>query len=165
MSDPNHKSFGEKTGLNSVLGVSPSTRDFVTEAAIGDMFEIQSSQLALRQATPDLRGFAQQMIDDHTRTSGELKAMLRGPDETSSPPATLDDKHQKLLDELRDKSAAQFDERYIKDQVSAHKEAVSLFERYADSGDNMQLKDWAARTVPTLRSHLKMAEDLKDRRS
>jgi hypothetical protein len=38
------QSVGEKSGVNSALGVSPSTADFVKEAAISDMFEIQSSQ-------------------------------------------------------------------------------------------------------------------------
>ena len=40
------QSVGEKTGVNSALGVTPTTQDFVTEAAASDMFEIQSSQLA-----------------------------------------------------------------------------------------------------------------------
>ena len=44
------QSPGEKTGANSALGVSPSTADFVTQAAISDMFEIQTSQLALQQS-------------------------------------------------------------------------------------------------------------------
>ena len=45
-------------------------------------------------------------------------------------------------------------------QVSAHKDAVSLFERYTKSGNNADLKAFAAKTLPHLRDHLKMAEDL-----
>jgi putative membrane protein len=37
------QSVGEKTGVNSVLGIAPSTTDFIKEAAISDMFELQSS--------------------------------------------------------------------------------------------------------------------------
>src|SRR5580692_9560947 len=40
------QSAGEKTGVNSALGISPTTTDFVKEAAISDMVEIQSSQFA-----------------------------------------------------------------------------------------------------------------------
>jgi putative membrane protein len=51
-------------------------------------------------------------------------------------------------------------------QVSAHKDAVSLFERYSKSGDNPKLKDWAGKTLPTLQHHLDMAQDLnKNNRS
>jgi putative membrane protein len=41
-------------------------------------------------------------------------------------------------------------------QVSAHKNAVSLFERHAQGGDNPKLKDWAGKTFT--RYHLEMAE-------
>ena len=37
--------IGEKIGINSTLGISPATEDFVKQAATSDMFEIQSSQL------------------------------------------------------------------------------------------------------------------------
>ena len=47
-------------------------------------------------------------------------------------------------------------------QVSAHKDAVSLFERYAKSGDDPKLKDWAGKTLPALQHHLQMAQDLKN---
>jgi putative membrane protein len=52
------QSVGEKSGVNSALGVSPSTADFVKEAAISDMFEIQSSQLAAQRANEPAKAFA-----------------------------------------------------------------------------------------------------------
>jgi len=165
MNDPNDKSLGEKTGVNSMLGLSPSTRDFITEAAVGDLFEIQSSRLALQQADPELGSFARRMIEDHTKTSDELKSLIGNAKEKAPPPSMLDDKHQKMLDGLREKSGAEFTRRYVKDQVAAHKEAVSLFERYADNGDNQPLRAWAGRTLPTLQHHLKMAQDMEQQRS
>ena len=50
-------------------------------------------------------------------------------------------------------------------QVTAHKDAVSLFERYAKGGDDSKLKDWAGKTLPALQHHLEMAQGLdKNRR-
>jgi putative membrane protein len=49
-------------------------------------------------------------------------------------------------------------------QVSAHEDAVSLFERYARGGDNEKLKDWAGKTLPTLQHHLQMAEQMNNNR-
>ena len=40
------QSAGEKTGVNSMLGISPSTADFVKEVAISDMFEIEAGKVA-----------------------------------------------------------------------------------------------------------------------
>jgi putative membrane protein len=49
-------------------------------------------------------------------------------------------------------------------QVSAHKDAVSLFERYAKGSDDAKLKDWAGKTLPTLQHHLEMAHALNKSR-
>jgi putative membrane protein len=49
-------------------------------------------------------------------------------------------------------------------QVSAHTDAVSLFERYAKGGDNPKLKDWAGKTLPALQHHLQMAEQMDKNR-
>jgi putative membrane protein len=46
-------------------------------------------------------------------------------------------------------------------QVSAHKDAVSLFERYAKGGDNAKLKDWEGKTLPALQHHLEMAQNME----
>ena len=46
------------------------------------------------------------------------------------------------------------------DQVSAHKTAVSLSERYGKGGDNTKLKEWANQTLPTLQHHLEMAQGI-----
>jgi predicted outer membrane protein len=43
------QSTGEKTGVNSALGVAPTTADFVTEAAVSDMTEIAAAQIALQK--------------------------------------------------------------------------------------------------------------------
>jgi putative membrane protein len=75
-------------------------------------------------------------------------------------PTALDSSHQSELDKLKSLNGADFSSRYDSDQVSGHKDAVSLFERYAKSGDNPKLKDWADKTLPTLRHHLEMAQDL-----
>ena len=49
-------------------------------------------------------------------------------------------------------------------QVSAHKDAVSLFERYAKGGENSKLKDWAGKTLPALQHHLDMAQTMDKNR-
>ena len=57
------QSLPEKTGLNSMMGVAPKTDDFIQSVAWSDLFEIQSSQMALSNAS--LKAFASRMIADH----------------------------------------------------------------------------------------------------
>ena len=150
------QSIGEKTGVNSVVGVTPSTQDFVTEAAQSDMFEIQSSKLALSRANVPTKNFAQKMIDDHSKTTTELKGLV-GKGEA---PATLSSSQQSMIAKLHDLHGTAFDSQYHSDQVSGHKDAVSLFQRYGKDGADAQLKAWAATTEPTLEKHLEMAQNL-----
>ncbi len=154
------QSIGEKTGINAALGVTPRTADFVREVAIGDMFEIGSSQLAAQRTGDPTKNFASQMIDDHTKTTTELKALVQGGGVSATLPTRMDSSHQTMLDGLKGLSGINFARRYHSEQVSAHKDAVSLFQRYARGGDNPALKDWASKTLPTLQHRLQMAQDL-----
>lgn len=139
---------------------APSTADFVKDAAISDMFEIQSSELALRKhARPDRR-FAARMVHDHEQTSAQLKRLVRRDRINAQIPTKLDDEHQKMLDQLRGESGQQFDKDYDQMQQQGHEQAVSLFKDYSQSGDNQALKRWAARTLPKLEDHLSMAQKL-----
>jgi predicted outer membrane protein len=61
---------------------------------------------------------------------------------------------------LRDVKPEEFASEYDAMQVSAHEDAVSLYERYAKGGDNPKVKDWRGKTLPALRHHLEMAQEL-----
>jgi len=155
------QSVGEKTGINSVTGTSPSTADFVKEAAVSDMFEIEAGKLAQQKGSPEARAFAMHMIEDHTKTSDAIKAMVKSGDVKADVPAALDSAHQSKLDKLKGLTGNDFNKNYDSVQVDAHKDAVSLFERYSKGGDNAKLKNFAGKTLPTIQDHLKMAQNLK----
>jgi putative membrane protein len=154
------QSVGEKTGVNSTLGIAPTTADFVKEAAISDVFEIASNKLAEDKGNASEKSFASTMVTDHTKTSTELKTMISSGKVKADVPAELDSSHQSKLDKLKGESGKDFSSDFDSDQVSAHKDAVSLFERYAKGGDNADLKDWAGKTLPTLQQHREMAQAL-----
>jgi putative membrane protein len=154
----------EKTGVNSALGVAPKTHDFVTEAAVSDMTEIATAKIALQKGDADEKQFADQMVKDHTQTSAELKALVSSGDVQATLPTAPDSTAQKQIDKLNAAAPADFRSEYDPMQVSAHKSAVSLFERYAKGGDNIKLKDWAQKTLPHLQHHLDMANMLDQRK-
>jgi len=158
------QSVGEKTGVNSTLGITPKTEDFIKEAAMSDMLEIESSKIAQQKGNADEKKFAGQMITDHTKTSSELKSMVSSGEVKAEIPSSLDSSAQGKLDKLRDAKPEDFAGQYDPMQVSAHKDAVSLFERYAKGGDNAKLKDWAGKTLPALQHHLEMAQDVNKNR-
>jgi putative membrane protein len=155
------QSVPERTGINSTLGIAPKTPDFVKEVAISDMFEIESSKLAQQKGNPSTKAFAAQMVTDHSKTTSELKGLVSGGKVKADLPSGMDDAHKSKLDKLNGLNGADFDKQYASDQQGAHKDAVNLFDRYAKGGDNADLKAWAGKTLPALKHHKDMADNLK----
>jgi putative membrane protein len=154
------QSVGEKTGVNSALGITPSTADFVKQVAISDMFEIESNKLGEQKGNAAEKSFASQMVKDHTKTSNELKDLVSSGKVKAELPAALDSAHQSKLDKLKSKTGKDFSSDFDSMQEEAHEDAVSLFERYSKGGDNAELKNWAGKTLPALKHHLEMAKAL-----
>ena len=145
----------ESTGINSALNLSPSSQDFVNEVAVADRFEIESAQLAQSKGDASDKTFAQHIMNDHQKSYLELKNI------DPNAPNALDSSKRKMLDELARLSGADFSKQFRRDQINAHKEAISLFRRYSEKGDNDQLKSFAAKTLPNLERHLQMADTLR----
>jgi putative membrane protein len=47
----------------------------------------------------------------------------------------------------------------MSEMVKDHQDAVTLFQKEIDSGQNSQIKTFASTTLPTLQQHLKLAQD------
>jgi predicted outer membrane protein len=140
----------------------PAAADFVNRATISNMFEIQSSQLAQQKAQNDrVRQFAQSMVQDHTAAGDKLKSATQGIQGVTVP-TSLDQPRQQMVQTLQSASGPGFDRDYIQMQVTAHRDAVSLFDQYAQNGDNQQLKQFAQQTLPALREHLQSVEQIQN---
>jgi putative membrane protein len=139
-----------------------STKGFVTAAAISDMYEVTAGKLALERAqSSEVKDFAQKMVDAHTETTTKLKGIIASNNIKVTPPAHVDGRRQGMLDNLRGAKTADFDHRYMSQQVAAHKEADTLMREYAEEGDNAAIKDFARTTDKAVKMHLSMAQKLE----
>ena len=115
-----------------------SDGDFVHDVALKNMAEIELSRMALDKATsPDIKAFAQRMIDDHGAAGDKLKSVVQ--DMPIDWPAQLDDKHRKTADELAKKQGADFDRDYVKAMVEGHQDLAAKLESRLDV---QSLADW-----------------------
>jgi putative membrane protein len=134
-----------------------SDKMFVEKAAVGGMFEVKSSQLAQQMATDaNVKNFAAHMVADHTKANQELMGLAR--QKGWQVPATLDQKHQEMLDQLGKNQSGQFDKAYMDIQVKAHDKTVMLFDKASKECQDADLKAWAVKTLPTLKQHQQMAK-------
>jgi putative membrane protein len=126
---------------------------------MSDKTEIAAAKIGRERGNAEEKAFSTQMIADHTKTSEELKSMAPA-DAKAAIPAALDSSSQSKIDKLKNAKPDDFSSEFNSMQVSAHKDAMSLFERYAKGGEDPKLKDWAGKTLPALRHHLEMAQNL-----
>lgn len=148
--------------LGAPAAMATDTDDFVKKAAIANMFEIETSKVALTRSTSaDVKAYAQMIIDEHTKAAADFKAAATtGGIAEAVIPTALDEKHAKKLAKLNEEDADDFDDEYLEEQEEAHESAIKLFKDYADDGDNASLKSFAAVTVPTLQKHKEQVDSL-----
>jgi|SRR5882724_460819 len=133
-----------------------SDKAFIEKAAKAGTEEVDISRVAAeRTLNPQVKAFAQMVIDDHTAANAALGTIASG--KGVSLPAT----DMEVTNKWSKKSGKDLDEDYVEKMVSAHKEAVELFQKEADKGVDMDTKNFARDTLPKLQHHLEMAMDLK----
>lgn len=132
------------------------------EIADGGLYEVQLATMALTKAkSPEVKKFAQMMVDDHTKANNELKAWA-GKKGVTLPDVMSEEKQKKYYELESDKDVAKFDEKYMDEMVEDHKKDIDKFEDIADDGKDAELKSWAAEKLSTLRHHLTEAERIHD---
>jgi putative membrane protein len=147
-------------------GVAPltgtSATDYVKMAADSDMYEVQSSKLALtRSKRADVKSYAKEMVADHTMTTKALMAALKNGDRTIAPPSTkLSADNAAKIALLKKAPKDSFDNLYLQQQVAAHQTAWALHKGYATDGTDASLKQVAMTAVPVIERHLSHAQQL-----
>ena len=138
--------------MNPAMDLTPEAAPaFVAMAASSDMYEVESSRLALqRSQDPMVRMHAEMMIRDHTNTTTQLKAAAQSAG--LGVPMQMLPMHAALLDQLN--RSSNFNATYRGQQLTSHQQALALHDNYARNGDVPQLRGVAAAAVPVVRGHL-----------
>lgn len=135
---------------------------FLKAVSGGARAEIERGQLALDKASsPEVKAFAQRMIDDHGKAKAKLDAVLAAQGVRVSPTLPADAKRS--YEKLAKLDGAAFDRAYIQDMLDDHRKDVKLFEDQARNGNDPALRQYAEATLPTLRDHLQEVERLAKR--
>jgi len=135
-------------------------RNFVRQAAVGGMAEVELGKLAQQKAqSADVKQFGQRMEQDHSAANQQLMSVASG--KGVDMPKQLDREHRQLRDKLAKANGAAFDREYMQAMVKDHKKDVKEFEKEAKSGKDSDVKNFAQSTLPTLQQHLQMAQDIE----
>jgi len=142
---------------SSGKGLSDADKTFMMNAAKGGMMEVHMGQMGLeRGSSPAVKALSQHLVNDHTAANKELAALAK--QKGVSLPG--DDAQMAASMPFATKSGDDFDKAFARTAVEDHQKDIAAFEKEASSGTDPDLKNWATKTLPTLRAHLSEAQAL-----
>ncbi len=145
------------TGASVASAADASGGKFIKEAIQGNMAEVKVGQLAQdKGATQGVKDFGAALVKDHG--SANESATQAAQQMKVTPPGKPNMKQTQVYDKLSKLSGERFDKQFIKDMVKDHREDIAKYER--ESKQSGPAADYAKQALPTLKAHLKMAEDL-----
>lgn len=154
-STKHHMQTAESTGTSGALSASDKT--FATNAAECSLAEIKFASLAEQKSSDQhVKDFARKVTEDHTKALDELKSVAQKKGITL--PDSVNAKDQAEYDRLSKLSGDEFDKAYTRLMERDHHKDIAAFRRETEKGQDPDLKSYAANTMPTLESHLRMAE-------
>jgi len=131
-------------------------KNFLTHAAQGGEAEVELGRIAQQKAADaQVKAFGQRMETDHSKANSELRALITQKGVTV--PGGMGP-HTAVKNRLDKLQGATFDQAYMREMLNDHVKDVREFETASKSTDP-DVKAFAERTLPTLREHLKMAQD------
>ncbi len=140
-------------GQDQAVQDAPDAASYVQQAAMGDLFEIRSSEMALDYSQNEtVLDFANQMIEDHSALSERLQAAAGESGIEVEVPTELDQAHQQIITALEE-AGNDFDRAYVRAQLQAHQQALALHQSYARGGDDEALRAVAGEAVPVIAQH------------
>jgi putative membrane protein len=153
------QSSAQTTSKETSGKMASSDAKFMTEAARGNMAEVELGRLATERGSSDaVKQFGQRMVSDHGKANDELKQLAQQKGLTL--PTDLDSKHKKTIDKLSKLSGAGFDKAYAKEMVRDHDKDVKEFQHEAQKARDADLKSWAGKTLPLLQEHQQQARQM-----
>jgi putative membrane protein len=155
---------GTATGTGSTGGtvstLSNDDKDFAMKAAQGNMAEVNGGNTAAQKGTSaDVKTFGNRMVSDHGKALDELKQLAQT--KGIALPSDVNAEQKAEADKLSKLSGSAFDKEYTDAMVKDHEKDAAEFEKASKTAQDPDLKAWAAKTLPVIQDHLKMAKAMK----
>ena len=142
----------------AVCAQTSADRAFLKTAAEGGMDEVKLGELAQANGmSTAVKEFGAHMVADHSKMGEQVKNLAAS--KNISLPTSITILQEASYKLLQAKNGESFDKAYITAMVKDHKADIAEFQKEADSGSDPDIKALAAQALPTLKEHLRMAEN------
>jgi putative membrane protein len=145
--------------VKAAAKLSMADQKFIKDAAQGGMSEVDLGRLAVEKgSSEEVRKFGQQMVDDHSKANDRLKELATS--KGINLPKTPNVAQKATKTRLAKLSGEQFDKAYMTDMLRNHKRDVTAFQAESNLAHDVDVKNFATLTLPTVRDHLKEAQTI-----
>ena len=160
-----------QSGMSGAAGATGSSANLtsadkkgLTDMAVANINEIAAGKIAVSKAqSPEVKAFAQQMIDDHSKSLTEVQTLAQAKGVTL--PTEPDAKHKAMAAKLEKLSGADFDKEYMKNGgLADHKMVHATLLKDEKAAKDPDVKALAAKTAPVVEQHLKSAQSIADKK-
>jgi len=157
--EPIVESVKQQNDAKFVSNKKESDANFLVQAVEMDMAQINLGKLAQQIGSKSIKDLGMMMEKQHTKSLTEAIELAKSkmmiiPEKTSF-------NDQDAYNTLNAKSSVDFDKMYTDMVVNAHKEAIDLYEKTVAEGNDQDIKQWAEKSIPNLKTHLEHAEMLQ----
>jgi len=134
----------------------------LTDAFSSSLFEKElSDSIRAMSTNKQIKGLADSMSMAHAKLNDQMKD-LAGKKAISLPATLSSDQYEKIR-KIVDKKPSDQTKDYVNELIDGHKNAISLFEKKAAECTDPDIKSWFENTLPSLRHHLDMVQNYKDK--
>ncbi|HEX8404835.1 MAG TPA: DUF4142 domain-containing protein [Duganella sp.] len=147
-------------GSAAAQNLSKGDQRILTDLAQANVNEVAAGNIALQKASaPEVKSFAQKMVDDHTKGLQEVQTVAQAKNVTL--PTEPDAKHKKMADRLNALSGPEFDKMYVANAgVNDHKVAHKLVTDAQKKAKDPDIKALAGKLQPTIEQHMTAVQPL-----
>lgn len=145
------------TGAARAQDFARQDQAFLAQTAQNVHAETSAARMALGKTNhPQVRAFAQRMLDEHERVGQELSTLAASRNHEAPREPSLLQKGKEMV--LGAMSEGNFDRRYVNQMgVEAHQSAIELFEKAERESRDPDIKAFVSKHLPALREHLQAA--------
>ena len=149
---------GQKADQAQAQKADKDSQKFIKAAIEGNMAEVDVGKLAQEKGKSDaVKKFGQMLQTDHGKANEEAKSAAQNVG--VEPPSGASVGEQATYLKLKVLSGDTFDKSFANTMVSDHQKDIKEYQKA--SGKNDAVGEYAKKTLPTLQTHLKEAQQLQ----
>lgn len=147
---------------DKTIRVIENDAKFLMDAAEMQLEIISLGKLAQQKgSSTHVKELGEKMEAVHAQLFTEIKSLAHS--KSVSIPRTITDYSKDAYKNLDNKTGNDFDKAYSDKMVKQHEEAIKLFEKASADSEDPEIRSWASNKLQGLKTHLKYAEECKEK--